>query len=264
MADKTFAPVFHSPSAATRPIRTPKTAEIVANTLRKMIIDGALKDGDHLPHEADLMDRFAISRPTLREAIRVLESDGLVAVRRGSRSGARVCVPGPEVVARPAALLMELSGTTVADLFVAREAVEPDAARVLAVAGTDEDFDELARMVEEDLPASYASKTLVAGLSAFHLRVVQLSGNAPLAITAGMLFELTRHDTGPAALETSEDRELYAANLKLAVRSCRRLIRLLRARDADGAFSHWRKHVVNARPFLIDGRDEEEVRDAPT
>lgn len=262
MADKTFAPVFHSPSDATRPIRTPKTAEIVASTLRKMIIDGSLKDGDHLPYETELMDRFAISRPTLREAIRVLESDGLVEVRRGSRSGARVCVPGPETVARPASLLLELAGTTIVDLFVAREAVEPDAARVLATEGTDEDFDELARMVEEDLPASYASKTLVAGLSTFHLRVVQLSGNAPLAVIAGMLYELTRHDTGPAVLDTEEARELYAANLKLAMRSCRRLIRLLRARDADGAFSHWRKHVVNARPFLIDGRDQEPVRDA--
>ncbi|MFD4295205.1 FadR/GntR family transcriptional regulator [Rhodococcus sp. NPDC058505] len=260
MADKTFAPVFHAPSLATRPIRTPKTAEIVARTLRTMIIEGALKDGDHLPHEADLMDRFAISRPTLREAIRLLESDGLVEVRRGSRAGARVCVPGPEVVARPASMLLELSGATIADLFVAREAVEPDAARVLAAEGSEEDFDELARMVEEDLPASYASKTLVAGLSAFHLRVVQLSGNAPLAIIAGMLYELTRHDTGPAVLETDEDRELYAANLKLAVRSCRRLIRLLRSRDADAAFSHWRKHVVNARPFLIDGRGAESAR----
>lgn len=260
MADKRFAPVFHSQSTPTHPIRTPKTAELVANTLRRMIVDGTLTAGDHLPHEADLMDRFAVSRPTLREAIRLLESAGLVEVRRGSRTGARVCVPGPEIVARSASLLLELSGTTVTDLFVAREAIEPDAARVLAVEGTEDDFDELTRMVDEDIPAAYAAATLSAGLSAFHLRVVQLSGNAPLAIIAGMLYEFTERDTVAAVLETEDDRQQYAANFKLAVRSCRRLIRLLRARDADAAFSHWRKHVVNARPFLIDGRDEEAAR----
>ena len=62
------------------------------------------------------MEHFHVSRPTLREAVRVLESEGLVEVRRGSRTGARVRVPGPEAVAKPAALLLELSGATLADV----------------------------------------------------------------------------------------------------------------------------------------------------
>ena len=64
------------------------------------------------------MEHFSVSRPTLREAVRVLEAERLVEVRRGSRSGARICVPGPEVVARPASLLLELAGATVADVYV--------------------------------------------------------------------------------------------------------------------------------------------------
>ena len=66
------------------------------------------------------MAHFGVSRPTLREAVRVLESERLVEVRRGSRTGARVRVPGPEIVARPAGLLLELSGATIADVMVAR------------------------------------------------------------------------------------------------------------------------------------------------
>jgi len=68
-------------------VRSPKTAEIVADTLRRMIVEGQLKDGDFLPYEAELMDHFQVSRPSLREAVRVLESDRLVEVRRGSRTG---------------------------------------------------------------------------------------------------------------------------------------------------------------------------------
>src|SRR6478672_4278028 len=98
--------------SASAAVRSPKTAELVAGTLRRMVVDGQLKDGDFLPNEAELMAHFGVSRPTLREAVRVLESERLVEVRRGSRTGARVRVPGPEIVARPAGLLLELSGNT--------------------------------------------------------------------------------------------------------------------------------------------------------
>ncbi|MBV6756171.1 GntR family transcriptional regulator [Rhodococcus opacus] len=262
VADKAFAPIFDPKNVATRPIRTPKTAELVARNLRRMIIDGSLKDGDHLPHEAELMEHFSVSRPTLREAVRVLESERLVEVRRGSRSGARVCVPGAEVVARPASLLLELSGSTVADVFVAREGIEPLAARILATEGTEDDFDELERIVDEDIPAAHAADNLAAGTSAFHLRMVQLSGNATLAIIAGMLHEITERHTGAVITEKSRaDKEQYEASYRLELRSCRRLIKLLRARDAEGAFTHWQKHMVNARASLLKDREDVQVRD---
>src|ERR1700679_1342849 len=86
-------------------VRSPKTDEIGAGTLRRRIGAGQLKDGDFLPYEAELMNHFQVSRPSLREAVRVLESDRLVEVRRGSRTGARVRGPGPGVVPRPGAFL---------------------------------------------------------------------------------------------------------------------------------------------------------------
>ena len=138
------------------PIRSPKTAELVAGTLRRMVVDGQLKEGDFLPNEAELMSHFGVSCPTLREAVRVLESERLVEVRRGSRTGARVRVPGPEIVARPAGLLLELSGATIADVMVARAAVEPMAVRLLAESGHPEVFDELEKMLAEDHPGGMA------------------------------------------------------------------------------------------------------------
>src|SRR6476469_5598989 len=133
------------------PIRSPKTAELVAGTLRRRVVEGQLIDGDFLPNEAELMTHFGVSRPTLREAVRVLESERLVEVRRGSRTGARVRVPGPEIVARPAGLLLELSGTTIADLLTAKSGIEPMAARLLAESGTPAAFDERDRMLAADV-----------------------------------------------------------------------------------------------------------------
>src|SRR3954469_12018121 len=138
-------------SSGGAPIRSPKTAELVAGTLRRMIVDGQLTDGDFLPNEAGLMAHFGVSRPTLREAVRVLESERLVEVRRGSRTGARVRVPGPEIVARPAGLLLELSGATIADVMVARAGIEPMAARLLAESGTPESLDELETILSQDI-----------------------------------------------------------------------------------------------------------------
>src|SRR5881397_2852890 len=134
-------------------VRSPKTAELVAATLRRMIVLRQLQEGDYLPQEAELMEHFHVSRPTLREAVRVLESEGLVEVRRGSRTGARVRVPGPEAVAKPAGLLLELSGATIADVMVARAGMEPMAVRLLAESGTSEAFDELDEMLAEHIPA---------------------------------------------------------------------------------------------------------------
>lgn len=263
MTDESLAPIFDLlDTASSRPIRTPKTAELVALKLRRMIVDGELTDGDRLPHEAELMEHFSVSRPTLREAVRVLEAERLVEVRRGSRSGARVCVPGPEVVARPAALLLELSGATVADMLVAREAIEPLAARMLALTGTDAEFDELERMVDEDIPASYATDTLSAGSAIFHLRLVQLSGNSTLALLAGMMHEIfERHVEAVTNEKSRQNRERYEGNYLLLIRSCRRLIKLLRAHDADAAYDHWHQHMSVSRSSLLVGHESTQVRD---
>ena len=76
-------------------VRPQKMADMVAGRIRQMIARGELTDGEWLPTEPELMERFGVSRPTLREAFRLLESDSLVTIRRVPPGGARVTVPGP-------------------------------------------------------------------------------------------------------------------------------------------------------------------------
>jgi len=239
-------------------VRSPKTAELVAGTLRRMVVDGTLKDGDFLPNEAELMTHFGVSRPTLREAVRVLESERLVEVRRGSRTGARVRVPGPEIVARPAGLLLELSGATIADLLTAKAAIEPMAVRLLAESGCVEAFDELEQMLADDIPAGLQSGRLAESTGAFQLRVVQLSGNATLGIVAGMLHEITVRHT---AFVVKERRPVSKADYQKLLRSYRKLMQFLRAGDAAGAEAHWRKHLDTSRELLLKGLESVPVRD---
>ncbi|GAB3239225.1 FadR/GntR family transcriptional regulator [Mycolicibacterium hippocampi] len=239
-------------------VRSPKTAELVAGTLRRMVVDGTLTDGDFLPNEAELMAHFGVSRPTLREAVRVLESERLVEVRRGSRTGARVRVPGPEIVARPAGLLLELSGATIADLLTAKSGIEPMAARLLAQAGPTEAFDELEQMLEALIADGWQSGRLAETTGAFHLRVVQLSGNATLSIVAGMLHEITVRHT---AFVFKERRPVSKADYDKLVRSYRKLMQYLRAGDAEGAEAHWRRHLDTSRELLLAGLESVPIRD---
>jgi DNA-binding FadR family transcriptional regulator len=241
-----------------RSVRSPKTAELVAGTLRRMVVDGQLQDGDFLPNEAELMAHFGVSRPTLREAVRVLESERLVEVRRGSRTGARVRVPGPEIVARPAGLLLELSGATIADLMTARAGIEPMAARLLAESGDEEAFDELDQLLADHIPSGWQSERLAETTGDFHLRMVQLSGNTTLAIIAGMLHEITVRHT---AFAFKEGRPVLKADYEKLMRSYRRLMQLLRAHDGDAAEAHWRKHLDVARTLLLEGLENVKVRD---
>src|SRR5829696_8998228 len=115
-----------------REVRVPKTAELIAHHLRRQIVRGELRENDALPPETELMEMFGVSRPTLREAFRVLESEALISVRRGARGGAVVHAPNIDSAARYAGLVLEYRGTTLADVYEARNALEPPCVALLA------------------------------------------------------------------------------------------------------------------------------------
>ena len=101
-------------------VRAPKTAELIATHLRRQIVRGDLTPGETLPPEHQLMEQYGVSRPTLREAFRILEAETLINVRRGVRGGARVLAPDASVAARTIGVLLQMQGTTIDDVYEAR------------------------------------------------------------------------------------------------------------------------------------------------
>jgi GntR family transcriptional repressor for pyruvate dehydrogenase complex len=254
---ESLAPMI-APEATSGAVRSPKTAELVAQTLRRMIVDGQLKDGDFLPYEADLMAHFQVSRPSLREAVRVLESERLVEVRRGSRTGAKVRVPGPETVARPGALVLAISGTTLGDVMTARIGIEPYAARLLADQGSAAAHEELRRLVD-GIPLAREAGTVAQASAELHRRLVELSGNATLAMIAGMLHEISERHTSVAILR--DQNVVPRAQYSKLLRSYGRLATLVSNRKGAEAEAHWRRHMENASAALLKGYEKTQVRD---
>lgn len=229
-------------------VRAPKTAELIAAQLRGQIVRGELKAGDTLPPEITLMEQFGVSRPTLREAFRILETESLIDVRRGSRGGAQVMSPDIAVAARYVGLLLQVSGTTIADVYEARMVLEPAAAGMLAARRTRQDIidlnrciDDLSELIENDSqpgnPAAWADAAY-----RFHALMLERAGNQTLALQAGVLREVVATHMSTAVSRTF-DRLQTAGDFRKAVRGYRRLVSLVEARDVAGAEQYWRTHM---------------------
>ncbi|MGA8251891.1 MAG: GntR family transcriptional regulator, partial [Mycobacterium sp.] len=117
---------------ARRRLSAPRIAEIVADELRRQIIDGELSDGDLLPRQEVLVEQFNVSLVSLREALRILETEGLVSVRRGNRGGAVVHAPAKTSTAYMLGLLLQSESVAVADLGFALQELEPACAALAA------------------------------------------------------------------------------------------------------------------------------------
>lgn len=100
-------------------LRPPRLAEMVADTLRARIVDGEIADGEALPALDRLVEEFGVSAPSIREALRILENERLITVRRGNVGGAVVHHPEPASVAYTIGLVLQSDEVTSGDLRTA-------------------------------------------------------------------------------------------------------------------------------------------------
>src|ERR1700732_3507284 len=103
----------------------PKAARLVADGLRERILTKAWATGAHLPPVEALIEEFAVSRATLREALNILEAEGLVQLRRGPGGGATVTAPDGQAIMRSMGSLLRFEGTTVEEIMEVRLVVDP-------------------------------------------------------------------------------------------------------------------------------------------
>ena len=169
-------------------VRVPKAAELVAADIRGQIVSGGVEADDPLPTEAELVAMYGVSRPTMREALRMLEADGLIEVKRGVRGGPRVRFPDVTVTARHAALLLQMRGTTFDDLIGARLILEPAAVRRLAQRASAADVKSLREAHEAELDVGRDWEANAHQATLFHARLVELLGNQTLTLINELLI----------------------------------------------------------------------------
>lgn len=233
-----------------RSFRIPKTAEVVAHHLRKQIVRGDLREGESLPSETVLTEQFGISRPTLREAFRVLETEQLITVRRGAKGGANVHAPSANMVARYAGFYLEHAGTTLEDVFEARVSIEAPAAAMAAARCTPADIARLRAAAGPCERVDDDGRLVAMHFSDFHALVVELSGNRTLRLLHSMLREII--DMAKLRRFRAGERGGRSRAIANAAKTHQRLVDLIEAGDAAAAGALWHEHLVKANEFLLE------------
>jgi DNA-binding FadR family transcriptional regulator len=220
-----------------------KKPQQIADELRGLIVSGQLSEGDSLGREPELVERFGVSRPSLREALRILEAEGLITVTRGVFGGVVVHEPDRRMTARTAALVLQARNVSLADVFDARTLLEPVAVRVVAASRTRQSAAAvLRRLTAEQEKAIDDPEAFGHANARFHERLVALAGNQTLTIVADMLNEIVaRGVTAVSRTGTALD---SVAIRRRGIRSQRRLAELIDAGEASAAEAHWRSHMT--------------------
>jgi DNA-binding FadR family transcriptional regulator len=234
-------------------IRIPKTAEVLASRIRKRIIRGELKHGDKLPAEAVLIAEFEVSRPTLREAMRILEWEGLISVSRGARGGARVNAGTSDLVTRAAGLALQARSATIFDIYEARSLIEPHAARLAAELRPREAAGALAAQLAVEWVSITEHATMARAVAEFHRLLLDQCGNVTLAVVGQALQAVVeRHlDLSYRQDHPTMDRKTLGKQVKLGFRSQEKLVELIAAGDGVGAERHWEQHMAAAGKVIL-------------
>ena len=154
-------------------------SERIADALMNRIIDGGLRPGDMLGTEAELLADHEVSRPTLRESLRMLEAQGVIALRPGPGGGVIVGRPSIDTLAHALSVFLYLQGEPFGTVLRAREVIEPALAYEAAVNGTESEFDALQGSIER-MRSLTSQDAFVSENRTFHEIIARAARNTAL------------------------------------------------------------------------------------
>ncbi len=217
----------------------------VEESLRKAILSGQLRSGERLPPETELARQFSVSRPTIREALSALESQGLISKVPGAGGGSFVQTVDHhalgQVVQESMHNLLQLGSVNFGEVSMVRQYLEIPAASLAARNRTDEDLEELKNIIEEQRTRS-VDDPLIADLDArFHVAIARMSGNR---ILASLVYALHSESEPVAYLDLSPDvgRETFAQHVAI--------VKAIAAQDPDAAKDAVTEHLTYLREHI--------------
>lgn len=223
-------------------------ARQVAGAIRASILDGRLKVDERLPTEEELARGFGVSRPTVREALKVLAAQNLIRSRRGAAGGNFVIRPDPEelsrLVAEAATLLIGTGAFGGDEIAIARLETEALCARLAAGARTAEDLDAMAAEIALQGRADVRDEEFCASDLRFHARVAAATGNGPIRLLVQGLVAGTLPVTNLLILDGADRARIRAAHERIRA--------AIAARDEEGAAAAMRGHLEGMRGRLTD------------
>ncbi len=240
-------------SDAPRPPAAPRgrnRPQAIAETIKEWIISQGLEAGDRLPQEHQLIAALGVSKGTVREALKVLEAQGLVRTRTGPGGGAFITEVGEDMATALLANHFFFKEVTIADIYEMRIALEPQLARDLAACITPEQIDALRSRMSayQDPPSSIEEEReqRIAELE-FHETLAGFSDNPLLRLTCRFLTRLLKDLTVCRRIYDQPNPELRERGISYQDQ----LMAALSAGDGDEAFAIMQAHMRAAQRIML-------------
>ncbi len=219
-----------------KPVRRVSISKSVANQLLDMIREGSLLPGDQIPPERELVERLAVGRSSVREALQILSTLNVIHVTPGS--GAVVKELQPSDVFRADLIGVLIGKSMAAELLEAREMLEPSSARLACLRGTQADFAKIEDLLMKHERALTTGEPINEHAAEFHVLVARAARNRDVISFMESILEILKQGGRKvsripnfARQELEEHREIFE---------------ILKRRDEDLAYKLMRQHIIKA------------------
>lgn len=245
-AVKPFARPSGEESRLIAPIKKTRVAEEVADRIRVLMLDGTFPSGQPLPSERHLAERFGVSRGSIRDALRTLETIGLLETRHGQ--GTYPLELSVERLVAPLASVMAYRADLQEELLDVRRMFEPAVARAAALRVTEEDLADLERILETQRQKLKTGQSAITEDTAFHAVLARSTRNRVVMSIMATLNDLL--------VESRTHSLLQKGRPARSIDGHDAVVAALRRHDPDGAAQAMSTHINQIADLQVLPRKE--------
>jgi GntR family transcriptional repressor for pyruvate dehydrogenase complex len=227
-----------------QPVKTGKISERIARQIKDTILNGAMKSGDRLPPERELVERFQASRISIREALKNLEASGLLTIKPGS--GVFVSEVNSKPMSESLASILRIKRVSMNELSEARMILEPNIAKLACDRATPQDVEKLEENIAGALAVIKSNVSARVKNIEFHSLLAESTRNSVLTLMVKTLLDVLQEMSSEIVDDSPE-------NVKIAsqtVRHHKKMLEALKARDPEKVLTLMRKHILKIQGSL--------------
>lgn len=227
-----------------RAVEKKRAYEDIVQQVLTLIEDGKLKRGDQLPSERELTETFKVSRTTVREAIRTLESMKLLQCRQGT--GTYVLASSEEALIQPLAAALFNKKDDIRDIFYIRKIIEPHIAHLAAENATPQEIEEMEKILHEQELCIGRGESVLETDSLFHSRLAGATKNRVMERLLLALVDLLKQSREVYLLEDERD-----TRAKRSLEGHQRVLAAIKNGDCDVALKSMLQHLEDIERIIF-------------
>ncbi len=227
-----------------RPVKNKKISERIAQQIKKAIFEGIIKPGDRLPPERELVERFQASRISVREALKALETSGLITIKPGS--GVFVNETNSRPMSESLSSILRIRKISMNELTEARMIVEPSIAKLACERIGAEKLQELEQNINEALAILKSNISARVKNIEFHSLLAESTQNVVLALMMKTMLDVLNEMSSKVINNSPKNVEMASHT----VRYHQKILKALREKDAKKVYDLMEKHIRQVQGSL--------------